>query len=196
MLVESLAQAVHAAHAAGIIHRDLKPSNVLLAGDGTPKIGDFGLAKLLDDDSACTLSGEVLGTPSYMAPEQAEGRSRDVGPAADIYALGAILYQALTGRPPFLGASAIETMKLVVSTEPVSPRRQRPDVPRNLETITLKCLGERPERRYPDAGPWPTTCGGLWRAGRSRRGRSGRWDGSGGGAVRNPALAATPRPWS
>ena len=119
MLVETLAHAVNAAHAAGIIHRDLKPSNVLLANDGTPKISDFGLAKLLDDDSARTLSGEVLGTPSYMAPEQAEGRSRDVGPAADIYALGAILYQALTGRPPFLGGSAIETMKLVVSTEAV-----------------------------------------------------------------------------
>ena len=146
------ARASRAAHAAGIIHRDLKPSNVLLAGDGTPKIGDFGLAKLLDDDSARTLSGEVLGTPSYMAPEQAEGRSRDVGPAADIYALGAILYQALTGRPPFLGASAIETIKLAVSTEPVPPRRLRPDVPRDLETITLKCLEKDPTGRYADAG--------------------------------------------
>ena len=152
LLVETLAHAVNAAHAVGIIHRDLKPSNVLLASDGTPKIGDFGLAKLLDDDSARTLSGEMLGTPSYMAPEQAEGRSRDVGPAADIYALGAILYQALTGRPPFLGISAIETMKLVVSTEAVPPRRQRPDVPRDLETITLKCLEKDPSGRYADSG--------------------------------------------
>ncbi len=152
LLVQTLAHAVTSAHAASIIHRDLKPSNVLLAGDGTPKIGDFGLAKLLDDDSARTLSGEVLGTPSYMAPEQAEGRSRDVGPAADIYALGAILYQALTGRPPFLGVSAIETLKLVVSTEAVPPRRLRPDVPRDLETISLKCLEKDPKGRYSSAG--------------------------------------------
>jgi tetratricopeptide (TPR) repeat protein len=151
LLVETLAHAVNAAHAVGIVHRDLKPSNVLLASDGTPKIGDFGLAKLLDDDSARTLSGEILGTPSYMAPEQAEGRSRDVGPAADIYALGAILYQALTGRPPFLGVSAMETMKLAISTEAVPPRRQRPDVPRDIETITLKCLEKDPRARYEGA---------------------------------------------
>ena len=150
-LTQTLARALHAAHCAGIVHRDLKPSNVLFHRHGTAKIADFGLAKLLGEDSSQTLSGEVLGTPSFMAPEQAEGHSREVGPAADIYALGAILYQTLTGRPPFLGASAMETLRLVVSTEVVPPRRQRPDVPRDLETITLKCLEKEPRRRYPDA---------------------------------------------
>jgi eukaryotic-like serine/threonine-protein kinase len=115
-LVEILARAVHAAHQAGVIHRDLKPSNVLLTADGVPKVSDFGLAKLLDAESGRTLSGQVMGTPSYMAPEQAEGRAKQVGPAADIYALGAILYHALTGRPPFLGESTMETLKLVTST--------------------------------------------------------------------------------
>ena len=122
-LVEKLAMAIHSAHQAGIVHRDLKPSNVLLTADGVPKVSDFGLAKLLDADSARTLSGQTLGTPSFMSPEQAEGHSSDVSPAADIYSLGAILYQCLTGRPPFLGSTALETMKQVISTEVVAPRR-------------------------------------------------------------------------
>ncbi len=147
-LIETLALAVHAAHQAGIVHRDLKPSNVLLTAEGIPKISDFGVAKLLDSEAARTLSGEALGTPSYMAPEQAEGRSKGVGPAADVYALGAILYQTLTGKPPFLGESAIETLKLVASAEVVPPKRLRPDVPRDLETICLVCLEKAPEKRY------------------------------------------------
>ncbi len=150
-LVATLAHAVHAAHRGGIVHRDLKPSNILLTADDIPKIADFGLAKLVGDDSARTLSGEALGTPSYMAPEQAEGRSKEVGPAADVYALGAILYHALVGRPPFLGDSAIETLKLVVSADVVPPRRQRPGVPRDLETICLKCLEKEPRKRYATA---------------------------------------------
>ncbi len=147
-LVETLARAVHAAHQAGVIHRDLKPSNVLLTAEGVPKVSDFGLAKLLDAGSERTASGQVMGSPSYMSPEQAEGHSSRVGPTADIYAMGAILYQALTGRPPFLGESALETLKLVVSSDVVAPRLLRPDIPRDLETICLKCLEKEPSRRY------------------------------------------------
>jgi tRNA A-37 threonylcarbamoyl transferase component Bud32/tetratricopeptide (TPR) repeat protein len=151
LIVEKLATAVHAAHTAGIVHRDLKPSNVLVMQDGSPKVSDFGLAKLLESDSGQTLSGQILGSPSYMAPEQAEGRSKQVGPAADIYALGAVLYQSLAGRPPFQGETPIETLKLVVSTEVVRPRQQRPGIPRDLETICLKCLEKDPRKRYASA---------------------------------------------
>ncbi len=150
-LVETIARAVHAAHQAGIVHRDLKPSNILLSSAGVPKVADFGLAKLLGSDSGRTESGQVVGTPSYMAPEQAEGRSKQVGPAADVYALGAILYEALAGRPPFLGDTQIETLRLVCSTDPVSLKQLRPDLPRDLETICLKCLEKDPRRRYATA---------------------------------------------
>jgi serine/threonine-protein kinase len=149
-LVETLARAMHVAHLAGIIHRDLKPANVLLAADGTPKITDFGLAKRLDDTSGRTQTGSILGTPSYMAPEQAEGR-KDIGPAADIYALGAILYELLTGRPPFRAATPLDTILQVVSDDPAPPRRLSSGVPRALEAICLKCLNKAPIRRYPDA---------------------------------------------
>ena len=120
-LVMLLARAVHVAHQAGIVHRDLKPSNVLYAFDGVPKITDFGLAKRIDSDDGHTESGQIMGSPSYMAPEQAKGHSRNVGPAADVYALGAILYEMLTGRPPFKGETPIETIRQVVDDDPVAP---------------------------------------------------------------------------
>ncbi len=150
-LVEGLARGVHEAHRLGVVHRDLKPSNVLLGEDGGAKVADFGLAKLTGSDSGLTHSNSVLGSPSYMAPEQAEGRSRDVGPAADVYALGTILYESITGRPPFRGATVLETLALVKSAEPVPPSRLQPSVPRDLETVCLKCLAKSPPRRYATA---------------------------------------------
>jgi hypothetical protein len=149
-LVEVLARAMHAAHQANVIHRDLKPANVLLSADGTPKITDFGLAKKLDDGANPTVTGAVMGTPSYMAPEQAEGK-KDVGPAADGYALGAILYECLTGRPPFKAPTALDTLMQVVADEPVPPSRLLRRVPFDLETICLKCLQKVPARRYASA---------------------------------------------
>jgi WD40 repeat protein len=148
--VEILARAIHAAHERGVVHRDLKPANVLVDGDGTLKITDFGLAKQLDAPGQ-TASNAVMGTPSYMAPEQAGGQSRLVGPAADVYALGAIFYKLLTGRPPFQGPTTMEVLMQVVSAEPVPPRRLRPGVPRDLETICLTCLAKVPQERYADA---------------------------------------------
>ncbi len=150
-LVAAVAEAVHAAHQRGIVHRDLKPGNILLTADGTPKLTDFGLARRLEGAAGLTQSGAPLGTPSYMAPEQAEGRSREVGPAADTYALGAILYELLTGRPPFRAETAEETLRQVVSRDPVPPSRLNAAVPRDVETICLKCLEKSPERRYPSA---------------------------------------------
>jgi WD40 repeat protein/tetratricopeptide (TPR) repeat protein len=145
-LVETLARAVHAAHQRGVVHRDLKPANVLLAADGTPKITDFGLAKRLDAATAATQAGALLGTPDYMAPEQAEGKS--TGPATDVYGLGAILYHLLTGRPPFLAATPLDTLVRLRTEEPVRPAVLHPKVARDLETICLKCLQKEPRKRY------------------------------------------------
>ncbi len=149
-LVETLARAIHAAHDRGIVHRDLKPANILLTRDGIPKITDFGLARRLDE-AGQTQSGAVLGTPSYMAPEQAAGQVRAIGPAADVYALGTMLYELLTGRPPFKGASVLETLEQVRTQEALPPRYLQPKLPRDLETICLKCLEKTPGRRYASA---------------------------------------------
>jgi tetratricopeptide (TPR) repeat protein len=175
-LTETLARAIHYSHQRGIIHRDLKPANVLLqskseirnpksekahdlprsdlgfrVSDFEPKVTDFGLAKQLENQSGQTRSGAVLGTPSYMAPEQAEGRTHEIGPLADVYALGAILYELLTGRPPFRGSTPMETIRQVVSQEPTPPSQFHPRLPPDLETICLKCLAKEPARRYNSA---------------------------------------------
>jgi WD40 repeat protein len=149
-LAETLARAVQAAHEKKVIHRDLKPANVLLTESGQLKITDFGLAKKTDETGQ-TASGAIVGTPSYMAPEQAGGKSKEVGPAADIYALGAILYELLTGRPPFKAATPLDTVLQVLSDEPVSPRQLQRKTPLDLETICLKCLHKEPRRRYGSA---------------------------------------------
>jgi len=150
-LVALLADAIHAAHQCGIVHRDLKPGNVLLTTDGTPKVTDFGLAWRVKGGTELTLSGVPVGTPSYMSPCQARGDQSAMGPATDIWALGAILYEMLVGRPPFHADTASATLHLVVSQEPVPVRRLNPRVPRDLQTICLKCLHKEPHRRYANA---------------------------------------------
>jgi sugar lactone lactonase YvrE len=158
LLVERVARAMHAVHEQGVVHRDLKPANVLLTdddaplGQAAPKIVDFGLAKFIDLDSPLTtVSRDVLGTPLYMAPEQAAGQSKDAGPAVDIYALGALLYVLLTGQPPFKGATLLDTLTQIKTSDPVPPHRLVPQVPRDLETICLKCLQKEPRKRYASA---------------------------------------------
>ena len=150
-LVEKLARAIHAAHLVGVIHRDLKPANILLTDtDGQPKITDFGLAKRLGS-LVQTQTGMVLGTPSYMAPEQADGRNKPITAATDIYGLGGILYQLLTGHPPFRAPTPFETMVQVIEQEPAPPRLLNPRIDIDLETICLKCLEKDPANRYSSA---------------------------------------------
>jgi tetratricopeptide (TPR) repeat protein len=187
-LVEQMARAVHAAHERGIIHRDLKPGNVLLASDGTPRVTDFGLAKRIEG-SGLTATGIVLGTPSYMSPEQARA-SKDVGPLADVYALGAILYECLTGAPPHKAASIYDTLLQVVHDDPVPPRTLKPKVPRDLETVCLKCLHKQPGRRYSSAAELADDLG-RFRAGEPTRARPmGRVERLSRCCLRHPARAA------
>lgn len=150
-VVETLARAIHSSHQQGILHRDLKPANVLLTEDGIVKITDFGLAKWLERADSATRTGEILGTPSYMAPEQASGVVRKLGPACDVYALGAILYELLTGRPPLQSPDPMQTLLLVLSEDPVPPQRLTPGIPRDLQTICMKCLDKSPGSRYATA---------------------------------------------
>ncbi len=187
-LVRAVALASHHAHERGIIHRDLKPANVLMAAGGTPKVTDFGLARHLRGDGGLTGTGEVLGTPNYMAPEQIRGE--EVGPAADIYGLGAILYECLSGRPPFHADSPVDTVLKALEQEPPPPRSVNPAVPRDLETVCLKCLEKSPSRRYASAAALADELG-RFLAGEtvlarpvSPAGRLARW------ARRRPALAA------
>ncbi len=156
-LLATLALAVHSAHQGGIVHRDLKPANILLTHDGTPKISDFGLARRLDGETVLTRTGAAVGTPSYMAPEQARGNPLAVGPATDIYALGAILYEMLTDRPPFLAETAAETIQQVIAQDPTPPSRRNARVPRDLETICLKCLPGRRTGIRRVSAPVPAT---------------------------------------
>ncbi len=150
-LIRRVSEAIEYAHQRGVIHRDLKPANVLLDQNGNPRVTDFGLAKRVQGESGLTGSGQIMGTPSYMPPEQAGGERGGVGPAADVYSLGATLYALVTGRPPFQAATAMDTVLMVVGEEPVSPRRLNASIPRDLETICLKCLEKEPGRRYTSA---------------------------------------------
>ncbi len=150
-IVETVARAIHYAHQRGILHRDLKPANILMDVDGQPHITDFGLAKNIARDTELTTSGTIMGTPGYMAPEQATGKVRNLTVATDVYGLGAILYALLTGEAPFTGDSTLEVIRQVSEQDPKPPRSVRPEVERDLETICLKCLEKKSEHRYATA---------------------------------------------
>src|SRR5438874_9238076 len=150
-LIAKVARTVHYAHEHHILHRDIKPGNILLDQKGEPHLTDFGLARLVETESTVTRTMEVLGTPSYMAPEQAVGNNAAVSSVTDVYGLAAVLYQLLTGRPPFAGGTTYETIKLLLDTEPRQPRLLNPKIDRDLSTICLKCLEKDPKRRYSSA---------------------------------------------
>jgi hypothetical protein len=195
-LVAALAEAMHLAHSRNLVHRDLKPANVLLAGESNtpvgqcqPKVTDFGLVRHLDADSGQTIDGVVMGTPGYMAPEQAEGRAGSAGPAADVYALGAILYECLTGRPPFEGATPLETLEQVRSREPAAPSSRNRQTPRDLETVCLKCLRKQPEHRYSSAQELADDLGRFLRGEPVAARPVGRLERAAKWVRRNPAVA-------
>src|SRR5207302_3256537 len=150
-LIVKVARTVHFAHEHGILHRDIKPGNILLDAKGEPHLTDFGLARLLETEGSVTQTLDVIGTPSYMAPEQAVGNNTGVSNATDVYGIGAVLYQLLTGHPPFAGGTTYETIKLVLDTEPRQPRLWNPKIDRDLSTICFKCLEKDPRRRYASA---------------------------------------------
>src|SRR5216110_3119874 len=150
-LIAKVSRTVHYAHEHGILHRDIKPGNILLDKKGEPHLTDFGLARLIEQESTVTNSFDVLGTPSYMSPEQAGGRVKELTPAADVYALGAVFYHMLTGQPPFAGGTTYETIRMVLETEPRKPRLWNSKADADLETICLKCLEKDPQRRYSSA---------------------------------------------
>src|SRR5439155_1583944 len=150
-LIAMLARTVHYAHEHGILHRDIKPGNILIDAKGEPHLTDFGLARLVETESTITRTTEALGTPSYMAPEQAKGNNTQLTSATDVYGLGAVLYHLLTGHPPFAGGTTYQTIRLLLETEPRQPRLWNPKLDRDLSTICLKCLEKDPQRRYPTA---------------------------------------------
>ena len=189
-LVLEVARAMGRLHALGIVHRDLKPSNILLDEQGQPSISDFGLAKMLSADGPTTRTGAIIGTPSYMAPEQAAGRGEAVGPLSDVYSLGAILYELLAGRPPFDEPSPLDTLVQVLERDPDPPSRIRPEIPKDLEKICLACLEKAPEGRYPSADALADDLGRFVRDEPVEVRRVGIWRSLGRWARREPALAS------
>ncbi len=190
LMVVTIAQAVQYAHQHGVLHRDLKPANVLLDAEGRPSVGDFGLARAIEGDSSLTAEGVIVGTPSYMAPEQAAGERSGATIAADVYGLGAILYALITGRPPFVAKTPLETLRKVIDQEPASPRQLNPGIDRDLESICLKALDKQAGRRYPSASALAEDLG-RWLAGRPIRARRvGRPERIWKWARRHPSVAA------